>query len=102
LMTDWDQVERLLLAKIAWVEAGGTFRNMYSPDRTQAQSIELSLNQLRSYRAEGKTGDEWVFILGNELGFHNLHRRDKSSDNDMAGGPHPPKFPASCQLPMPE
>ncbi|MBI2570852.1 MAG: hypothetical protein HYV63_27940 [Candidatus Schekmanbacteria bacterium] len=102
LMTDWDQVERLLLAKLAWVEAGGTFRNMSSWGRTQAQSIELSLNRLRSYRAEGKTGEEWHFILGDELGFHSVHRRDKSSDNDMAGGPRPPKFPASCQLPMPE
>ncbi|MBI2566377.1 MAG: hypothetical protein HYV63_05015 [Candidatus Schekmanbacteria bacterium] len=101
-MTGWDEIERLLMAKLAWVEAGGTFRKMSSWGLTQAQIIEFSLNRLRSYRAEGKTDDEWVFILGNELGFYDLHRRDKAQDDVMVGGPQLPRFPASCQLPMTE
>ncbi|MBI2565492.1 MAG: hypothetical protein HYV63_00485 [Candidatus Schekmanbacteria bacterium] len=101
-MTDWDEIERLLLEKIAWVGGGGTFRKMYSLYRTQAESIELTLNRLQSYRAEGKTGEEWMFILGDELEVYSVHRRDKAQDDIMVGGPQPPSFPASCQLPMPE
>ncbi|MBI2571822.1 MAG: hypothetical protein HYV63_32835, partial [Candidatus Schekmanbacteria bacterium] len=100
---DWDEIERLLLQTIAWLEAGGRFRTNSSStfdSRPQLPILNGTLEELRRLKSEGRTGDDWHILVEPELYNLRLTRRDKVNENTVYP-PVPPKiYPSYCQLPM--
>ncbi|MBI2566078.1 MAG: hypothetical protein HYV63_03465 [Candidatus Schekmanbacteria bacterium] len=101
-MTDWDEIERVLLQRLAWLEAGGRLRDDRSGLPSELQVVGDVLNQLRGFRAEGKTGDAWKLTVKPEFGEVGLLPRNNVMENTIVGGPHRSEFQGHCQMPMPE
>ncbi|MBI2567404.1 MAG: hypothetical protein HYV63_10265 [Candidatus Schekmanbacteria bacterium] len=97
---DWDEIERLLLRAIAWLEAGGRFSSLSWVGYTQPEIVKKSLEGLRRLKAEGKTQDDWQIYFGSEFLTPKPIRKDKVYENTLFP-PLPPKtYPPYCQLPM--
>ncbi|MBI2568661.1 MAG: hypothetical protein HYV63_16690 [Candidatus Schekmanbacteria bacterium] len=102
---DWDEIERLLLRAIAWLEGGGRFSHLQGAIldgvvRTPVELVRRLPEQLWRLKADGKTQDDWHIYLGSEMLGLKLLRRDKVNENTVYPPIPPQTYPGYCQLPM--